>query len=101
VSDTATHAVLRSFCPVLRPGDRLLVVAGNLGTLGHLDPRLHHLFDGASLDQVEYAVESWRTAVHHRTAEEAGRPRWLNVPSKLAKVAAVRAVAAARRTLRA
>ncbi|MFJ5534794.1 SDR family NAD(P)-dependent oxidoreductase [Streptomyces sp. NPDC093261] len=97
VSNTATHAILRSFGPVLRPGGRLLVIASSLGTLGHLAPRLHHLFDGASLEQVEYAVESWRTAVHNRTAEEAGWPRWLNVPSKVAQVAAVRAVAAARR----
>ncbi|MEU9125279.1 SDR family NAD(P)-dependent oxidoreductase [Streptomyces sp. NPDC048506] len=97
VSNTATHAVLRSFGPVLRPGGRLLVVASSLGTLGHLDRRLHPLFDGAGLDQVEYAVESWRNAIHHHTAEEAGWPRWLNVPSKVAQVAAVRAVAAARR----
>jgi NAD(P)-dependent dehydrogenase (short-subunit alcohol dehydrogenase family) len=97
VSNTATHAVLRSFAPALRPGGRLLVVASSLGTLGHLDRRLHPLFDGASLDQVEYAVESWRTAIHHRTAAEAGWPVWLNVPSKVAQVAAVRAVAAERR----
>ncbi|MCX5052375.1 SDR family NAD(P)-dependent oxidoreductase [Streptomyces sp. NBC_00201] len=97
VSNTATHAILRSFGPVLRPGGRLLVVASSLGTLGHLDPRLHHLFDGASLDQVEYAVESWRGRIHNKTAEEAGWPRWLNVPSKVAQVAAVRAVAAERR----
>ncbi|RPF30597.1 short subunit dehydrogenase [Streptomyces sp. TLI_185] len=97
VSNTATHAILRSFGPILRPGGRLLVVASSLGTLGHLDPRLHHLFDGASLDQVESAVESWRSRIHDKTAEEAGWPRWLNVPSKVAQVAAVRAVAAGRR----
>ncbi|WP_089107541.1 SDR family NAD(P)-dependent oxidoreductase [Streptomyces hyaluromycini] len=97
VSNTATQAVLRSFGAVLRPRGRLLVVASSLGTLGHLDPRLHHLFDGASLDQVEYAVESWRSAIHNRTAAEAGWPVWLNVPSKVAQVAAVRAVAAERR----
>ncbi|MGW3128809.1 SDR family NAD(P)-dependent oxidoreductase [Streptomyces sp. NPDC001123] len=97
VSNTATHAILRSFGAVLRPRGRLLVVASSLGTLGHLDPRLHHLFDGADLDQVEYAVESWRSAVHNRTATEAGWPVWLNVPSKVAQVAAVRAVAAERR----
>ncbi|MYT73698.1 MULTISPECIES: SDR family NAD(P)-dependent oxidoreductase [unclassified Streptomyces] len=97
VSNTATHAVLRSFGPVLRPGGRLLVVASSLGTLGHLPKRLHHLFDGADLDQVEYAVESWRSAVHQGTAAEDGWPLWLNVPSKVAQVAAVRAVAAERR----
>ncbi|CAM5661152.1 hypothetical protein GCM10010345_94710 [Streptomyces canarius] len=72
-------------------------MASSLGTLGHLDPQLHDLFDGASLEQVEYAVESWRSAVHHKTAQEAGWPVWLNVPSKVAQVAAVRAVAAQRR----
>ncbi|MFI6279732.1 SDR family NAD(P)-dependent oxidoreductase [Streptomyces sp. NPDC050988] len=97
VSNTATHAVLRSFGAVLRPGGRLLVVASSLGTLGHLDPRLHHLFDGVNLDQIEYAVESWRSAIHHKTAQEAGWPVWLNVPSKVAQVAAVRALAAERR----
>lgn len=97
VANGGTHVVLRSFAPVLRPGGRLVVVASTLGTLGHLDPRLHPRFEAATLDQVEYAVESWRSAVHSRTAEEAGWPRWLNVPSKVAQVAAVRAVAAERR----
>jgi NAD(P)-dependent dehydrogenase (short-subunit alcohol dehydrogenase family) len=97
VSNTATHTVLRAFGPVLRPGGRLIVVASSLGSLGHLAPRLHHLFDDATLDQVEYAVESWRSAIHHRTAQEAGWPLWLNVPSKVAQVAAVRALAADRR----
>ena len=97
VANGGTHAVLRSFSPVLRPGGRLIVVASSLGTLGHLDPRLHPLFDGATLEQVEAAVESWRTALHDGTAEEQGWPRWINVPSKVAQVAAVRAVAAQRR----
>ncbi|MFI2645377.1 SDR family NAD(P)-dependent oxidoreductase [Streptomyces sp. NPDC018610] len=97
VANGATHSVLRSFGPVLNPGGRLLVVASSLGTLGRLDPRLRPLFDGASLDQVEYAVESWRSAVHSGTAREAGWPLWVNVPSKVAQVAAVRAVAAERR----
>ncbi len=82
---------------MLRPGGRLIVVASSLGALGHLDPRLHPLFDGATLEQVEAAVESWRTALHDGTAEEQGWPRWINVPSKVAQVAAVRAVAAQRR----
>jgi NAD(P)-dependent dehydrogenase (short-subunit alcohol dehydrogenase family) len=43
-------------------------------------------------------MESWRSAIHHKTAQEAGWPLWLNVPSKVAQVAAVRAVAAERRT---
>jgi carbonyl reductase 1 len=97
VANGGAHAVLRSFGPDLRPGGRLIVVASSLGTLGHLDARLHPLFDGVSLEQVEAAVESWRAAVHAGTAEESGWPRWINVPSKVAQVAAVRAVADQRR----
>ncbi|WP_405167355.1 SDR family NAD(P)-dependent oxidoreductase [Nocardia sp. NBC_01499] len=97
VANTATHTILRAFAPILRPGGRLFVVASSLGTLGHLPEKLRPLFDSATLDQVEYAVESWRSAIHSKTAEEAGWPRWLNTPSKVAQVAAVRAVAAERR----
>jgi len=97
VANGGTHAMLGSFGPILRPGGRLIVVASSLGTLGHLNPRLHPRFDGASLEQVEDVVESWRAAIHSGTAEELGWPRWLNVPSKVAQVAAVRALAARRR----
>jgi carbonyl reductase 1 len=97
VANGGTHAILRSFGPVLRPGGRLIVVASSLGTLGQLDPRLRPLFDGASLDEIEQAVESWRAAIRAATAEEMGWPRWINLPSKVAQVAAVRAVAAQRR----
>jgi carbonyl reductase 1 len=97
VGNGGAHAVLRSFGPVLRPGGRLIVVASSLGTLGRLDPRLHHLLDGVSLAAVEAAVEAWRAAVHAGTARAAGWPEWINVPSKVAQVAAVRAVAAERR----
>lgn len=97
VANGGTHAVLRSFGPVLRPGGRLLVVASSLGTLDHLPEPLRPRFDGVSLDAVEKAVEDWRAAIHDGTAAESGWPEWINVPSKVAQVAAVRAVAARRR----
>ncbi|MEU4246667.1 SDR family NAD(P)-dependent oxidoreductase [Amycolatopsis sp. NPDC026612] len=97
VANGGTHAVLRSFGPALRPGGRLLVVASSLGTLGHLPEPLRPRFDGVSLDEVEKAVEDWRAAIHGGTAAEPGWPDWINVPSKVAQVAAVRAVAAERR----
>ncbi|KDN21164.1 SDR family NAD(P)-dependent oxidoreductase [Amycolatopsis rifamycinica] len=97
VANSGTHAVLRSFGPVLRPGGRLLVVASSLGTLGHLPEPLRARFDDVSLDDVEKAVEDWRAAIHDGTARARGWPDWINVPSKVAQVAAVRAVAARRR----
>jgi carbonyl reductase 1 len=98
VANGGTHAVLRSFGPVLRPGGRLIVVASSLGTLGNLDERLHPLFgDHASLADIEAVVESWRVAIHDGTAADLGWPEWINVPSKVAQVAAVRAAARDRR----
>lgn len=97
VANGGAHAMLRSFGPILRPGGRLIVVASSLGVLGNLDERLHPLFDGVTLDQVEAAVEEYRKAVHDGTAEAKGWPEWVNFPSKIAQVAAVRAVAARRR----
>jgi NAD(P)-dependent dehydrogenase (short-subunit alcohol dehydrogenase family) len=99
VANGGTHAVLRSFAPVLRPGGRLIVVASSLGTLDHLDTKVQPLFaDGHSLDQIEQTVEDWRQAIHAGTAAEQSWPDWINLPSKVGQVAAVRAVAAARRT---
>lgn len=90
--------MLRAFLPILRPHGRFLVVASSFGTLGHLDPRLRPMFDEASsLADLEAVLASWRAAVHDGTADEQGWPRWLNVPSKIAQVAAVRVVAAERR----
>jgi NAD(P)-dependent dehydrogenase (short-subunit alcohol dehydrogenase family) len=97
VANGGTHAMLRSFGPGVRPGGRLIVVASSLGTLGRLDERLHPLFQDASLKEVESVVESWRAAVHAGTAQHLGWPEWINVPSKVAQVAAVRAVARERR----
>lgn len=98
VANGGAHAVLRSFGPILRPGGRLVVIAGTFGVLGNLDERLHPLFgDDTTLDDVEAAVESWRTAIHDGTAQERGWPDWINMPSKIAQVAAVRAVARERR----
>ena len=86
--------MLRSFGPILRPGGRLIVVASSLGTLDHLPEQLWPWFDGVTLEEVEQAVEDWRRAIHDGTAEEQGWPEWINLPSKVAQVAAVRAVAA-------
>jgi carbonyl reductase 1 len=93
-----TIRMLRSFLPILRPGGRFLVVASSFGTLGHLDPRVRPQFDQArSLADVEAVIAGWQAAVHDGSAEAQGWPAWLNIPSKVAQVAAVRVVAAERR----
>jgi carbonyl reductase 1 len=98
-SNLATSRMLRAFAPRLRPGGRLIVVASALGTLDKLDPRVRPRFAAAagSLDAVDGLVAEWRDAVHGGRAEAEGYGTWLNIPSKVAQVAAVRAVARERR----
>jgi carbonyl reductase 1 len=99
-SNLATTAVLRAFAPRLRPGGRLVVVASALGTLDKLDERVRGRFAAAAeadLDAIDALVEDWRAAVHAGRAEAEGFGGWLNIPSKVAQVAAVRALARRRR----
>ncbi len=99
-SNLATTRMLRAFAPRLRPGGRLLVVASALGTLDKLDERARPRFADAatSLDAVDALVAEWRAAVHDGRGEAEGFGDWLNIPSKVAQVAAVRAIARERRT---
>ena len=99
-SNLATSRMLRAFAPRLRPGGRLVIVASSLGTLDKLDPRVRPRFAAAaaSLDAVDALVAEWRAAVHAGRAELEGFGTWLNIPSKVAQVAAVRAVARERRS---
>jgi NAD(P)-dependent dehydrogenase (short-subunit alcohol dehydrogenase family) len=98
-NNRATHAVLREFAPRLRPGGRLFVVASALGTLDKLDERVRPRFAAAaaSLAAVEELTTQWCDAVHAGRAERDGFGTWLNIPSKVLQVAAVRAVARERR----
>jgi len=96
-NNLATSRVLREFAPRMRPGGRLIIVASALGTLDKLDERVRARFAAAAttgLDAVDALVAEWRAAV------KAGRDEfgtWLNIPSKVAQVAAVRAIAHERR----
>jgi carbonyl reductase 1 len=99
-NNLATIGMLRSFATRLRPGGRLIVVASALGTLDKLDERVAGRFAQAAeegLDAVDALVEAWRQAVRDGGAEDEGYGAWLNIPSKVAQVAAVRALARERR----
>jgi carbonyl reductase 1 len=100
-SNFATTGMLRAFAPRLRKGGRLIIVASALGTLDKLDGRVAGRFADAAesdLDRVDDLVAQWREAVHDGRASDDGYGAWLNIPSKVAQVAAVRAVARERRT---
>lgn len=99
-SNLATTRILRAFAPRLRRGGRLVIVASALGTLDKLDQRIAGRFADVAeqdLDAVDALVADWRQAVHDGRAEHEGYGTWLNIPSKVAQVAAVRAIAHNRR----
>ena len=98
VNNLGTTRVLRAFGPLLRPGGRLLVVASTMGTLHYLAPVLHERFDElATLEDVDAAVCRWRDALLDGSALGEAWPAFVNIPSKIAQVAAVRTFARTRR----
>jgi NAD(P)-dependent dehydrogenase (short-subunit alcohol dehydrogenase family) len=94
-NNLGTTRVLRAFAPVLRPGGRLLVVASSYGTLGQLPPHLRDRFDapGLTLDDIDATMLAWRDAVVAGSAQAEGWPEFINTPSKVGQVAAVRVLA--------
>jgi NAD(P)-dependent dehydrogenase (short-subunit alcohol dehydrogenase family) len=90
--------VLRTFAPLLRADGRLIVVASSFGTLFHLAPALHERFDALeSLDEADRQVAAWRDAVLDGSARAGDWPGFVNIPSKIAQVSAVRTLAEQRR----
>jgi NAD(P)-dependent dehydrogenase (short-subunit alcohol dehydrogenase family) len=97
-NNLGTTRVLRAFAPILRPGGRLIVVSSTLGSLHYLAPALHDRFDTdtMTLDDVDSAMLAWRDRVVDGRLSE-GWPAFINIPSKIGQVAAVRVLARERR----
>jgi NAD(P)-dependent dehydrogenase (short-subunit alcohol dehydrogenase family) len=98
-NNLGTTNMLRAFSPILRPGGRLLVVASAFGSLRELPEHLRSRFDtdAMTLDDVDAAMRDWRNAVLEGRAGDEGWPDWINIPSKIGQVAAVRVLARERR----
>jgi len=98
VNNLGTTHVLRNFAPLVRDHGRLFVIASRAGSLRALAPALHARFEGAaSLDDVDGSICAWRDAVRQGRAAGQAWPGWINIPSKIGQVAAVRVLARQRR----
>ncbi|KOV84484.1 SDR family NAD(P)-dependent oxidoreductase [Nocardia sp. NRRL S-836] len=96
VNNFGTTRLLTAFAPLLNDNGRLIVVASSLGTLHHLAPVLHRRFtEPSTLDEIDAEIARWRDDM------KAGRfgawPAFVNIPSKIGQVAAVRVLARQRR----
>jgi NAD(P)-dependent dehydrogenase (short-subunit alcohol dehydrogenase family) len=97
-NNLGTTGILRHLAPLMRDGGRLLVIASRAGSLRALAPALHHRFQNLkSLDDVDHAICVWRDAVRSGRAPGQAWPAWINIPSKIGQVAAVRVLAGQRR----
>ncbi|WP_246293255.1 SDR family NAD(P)-dependent oxidoreductase [Lentzea indica] len=92
VNNFGTTRLLRAFAPLLNDNGRLLVVASSLGTLHHLAPVLHKRFtEPSSLDEIDRQVADWRDTTKEGLVS--AWPAFVNIPSKIGQVAAVRVLA--------
>jgi NAD(P)-dependent dehydrogenase (short-subunit alcohol dehydrogenase family) len=84
--------MIRSFGPLLRPGGRLVVTASDFGTLASLPAHLHSRFDTETmtLGDLDQTMRDYADAARSGAAAEQGWPEWINIPSKIGQVAAVR-----------
>jgi len=98
-NNLGTTRMIRSFGPLLRPGGRFIVTASSYGTLDSLPAHLHARFDTEtmSLDDLDQAMRDYAGAVRSGAAAAQGWPEWINIPSKVGQVAAVRIYARAQR----
>jgi carbonyl reductase 1 len=96
-NNLGTTRIIRSFGPLLRPGGRLLVTASSFGTLSCLPAHLHPRFDTETMtiDDLDQVMREYADSVRSGTAAAEGWPEWINVPSKVGQVAAVRIYARA------
>jgi carbonyl reductase 1 len=87
--------MIRAFAPLLAQRGRFLIVASSFGSLRNLSPRLHERFDtdALSLDELDGVMNDYVEAVESGRAAGVGWPDWINVPSKVAQVAAMRILA--------
>lgn len=87
-----TARMLEAMRPLLRPGARVLVVASGFGTLTQLAAPLRERFDTErmTLGELDAVMDAYVQAVEQGTAEDEGWPEWINVPSKIGQVAAMR-----------
>jgi carbonyl reductase 1 len=91
--------MIRSFGPLLRPGGQFVVTASDFGTLAGLPAHLHSRFDTEmmSLGDLDQTMRNYADAVRSGAAALQGWPEWINIPSKIGQVAAVRIYAREKR----
>jgi carbonyl reductase 1 len=90
-----TYRMIKAFMPLLNEGARFLIVASAFGSLRYLPGHLNHKFDVSrlTLKEVEAVMAEYVGLVESGEAEQQGWPDWINIPSKIGQVAAMKVMA--------
>ena len=90
-----THRMIRAFGPVLNDNARFIVVASAFGRLQYLPEHLRARFDTSTmtLEHLETVLENYTELVEAGKDRAEGWPESINIPSKIAQVAAMRIMA--------
>ncbi|ACY19217.1 SDR family NAD(P)-dependent oxidoreductase [Haliangium ochraceum] len=91
-NNRGTVRLLQAMRPLLRDGARVLVIASGFGTATQLTPQLRERFDTQhmSFADLDALMDAYAAAVEDGSAAEQGWPEWINIPSKIGQVAAMR-----------
>lgn len=91
-NNLGTTRILRAARGVLRPGARVVVVASSYGRLVRLRPPLRARFidEALTLDDLDRVMLDYVEVVERGEAKQQGWPSWINIPSKVGQVAAMR-----------
>jgi carbonyl reductase 1 len=94
-NNLGTTRMIRAFAPLLSPAGRYLIVASDFGSLRNLPAELRERFDTrtSSLEDLDRVMSEFADAVESGRAASEGWPEWINVPSKVGQVAAMRILA--------
>jgi carbonyl reductase 1 len=94
-NNLGTTRVLRAARSALRPGARVVVMASSYGRVMRLgEPlRSHFLGEELTLEQIDQVMLDYVEAVEQGDAKQRGWPSWINIPSKVGQVAAMRVFA--------
>lgn len=91
-NNLGTTNMLRACKPLLRDNARVLVVASAFGSLRNLPSQLHDQFDERTmnLDDIDATMLNYATLVRTGRDKTQGWPEWINPPSKIGQVAAMK-----------
>lgn len=86
------YRMITTFKPLLADGARFLIVASGFGTLRSLPTAVHSKFrlSQMTLEDVEQVMDEYVAEVKAGTAEQNGWGNWINIPSKVGQVAAMK-----------